>query len=366
MSDVTFELLRDAPVKVTHIVDHDKKNVAEIVVGDYTHRFSPKSRVSKHLDMMSAKDLELRLSGGQYFFVDDQLVSFRDAMYEGFVHEDVRIEQFMELLGFQRLNQLARHRARVTDENDGDIVLRKLWSKDEITIPGFNAGGEYSSELSFVWDPFVKTINSSFDLVRQICTNGMVGLTSFLNTKVPLINRMTEHLDIASTQIQNKVNSIVTTRMKSMPMERASVGDCLLLAQHTFDRLDFLDKGGNRGSHGSRGDDEWAREKLVRMMNAVSPRPHLAEVYKQGVFANKAVANQLPSHLTNNDVFNFATELRTHSRDVPKSSNNALDRFANGILFDRQDNYNAAAARFDAQKVASFSDVEMAFFGTQA
>jgi hypothetical protein len=302
---------------------------------------------------MEAGDLASRLSGGSFFFVGDKMVDFRDGQYDGFVHSDDNIGVFMEKLGFQEKKALPRHRGRMNEGTESDIVLRKVWSKSEITVPGYAAGADFNSELSFVWNPFVKTINSSFDLVRLICTNGMVGLTSFLNTKVPLLNRWDEHLDIASRQIQNKVDGIITDRVQSMAAERASVADCLLLEQHAFDRL----IGGSEKSPAE-------RERLKNIVAAVAPKYHLHNTYRDSVFADKNIAAQLPAHLSNFDVFNIATELRSHTQEVGKSSNNAMDKFANGVLFDRDDNFMASASRFMAPKAASFSSVDRAFFGS--
>jgi hypothetical protein len=360
---MSFDLIRNAHVAVTPIVTGSGKQrsvQAEVTINDkYQHRFPTSSRVSKHLDVMDASDLAERLSGGSYFFVDaeqgngSQLVDFRDGQYSGFVHPDASIGKFMETIGIQTRDALPGHRNRRGNNEDGtQIVLRKVWSKDEIAVPGFKAGGEFHSQLSFVWNPFVKTINSSFDLIRLICTNGMIGLTSFLNTKVPLLNRWEEHLDIASRQIQNKVNSIVVDRVQSMRVEQASVGECLLLEQHAYDRL---------YAPGAKSEDERAR--LLALMSAVAPSAHLAGVYQAGVFTNKSLAAQLPAHLSHFDVWNIATELRSHTSQSKKSSDTALDRFANGVMFDNDDYSVAGANQIGASRTASFSDPERAFYG---
>lgn len=353
-----FELIRDANVTVTPIVTGTGKAravEAEITINDkYQHRFPRSSRVSKHLDVMDATDLAERLSGGSFFMLDagdgHQLVDFRDGQYNGFTHTDDSIAHFIEILGFKELPKAAGTRG---GDSDGvSIALKKVWSKNEIMVPGFQSGGDFSSQLSFNWNPYVKTINSSFDLIRMICTNGMVGLTNFLNTKVPLLNRWEEHLDIASRQIQNKVNTIVIDRVQAMRSERASVSECLLLEQHAYDRL---------YAPGTKSSDERAR--LFSLMTAVAPQAHLGHVYKQGVFTNKSLAAQLPAHLTHFDVWNIATELRSHTNQAKKSSDNALDRFANQVLFDNDDYSVIGANQIGAVRTASFADAERAFYG---
>lgn len=351
-----FTLVRNcSDIQVKQIINDKKQNVAEIIINDkYQHRFSPKSRVSKHLDMMTATDLQDRLSGGSFFFLEDQLVDFRDGHYGGFVHTDQTIAKFIELIGYQERSALPLHRRRKSkdDEDDSSFVLRKVWSDHEIKVPGYDEGGDFKSELSFVWNPFAKEVNSAFDLVRLVCTNGAVGLTSFLNTKIPLFNRWEEHLDIASTQIQNRVHGVVTGRVQAMRTERATIADCMLLEQHAFDRAYAPDR------------TETEREMLFRMMHAAGPLNHLEGVYQPAVFRDKNLAAQLPSHLTNMDVYNLATELRTHTGESAKSSNNALDRLSNGLMFDSGDNFGASAASISSGvKLATFSDAEKAFFG---
>jgi hypothetical protein len=350
-----FTLVRDADVRVTHIVNDKKQNVAQITVNEqFQHQFSPKSRISKHLDMMSADELSARMTNGTYFFIGDQMVDMRDGSYNGFVHTDESVDKFMDVLGYEdRVNMRFHHsRKHKDDDAASSLVLRKVWSKNEIIVPGYQSGGDFNSELSFVWNPFVKTINSSFDLVRMICSNGMVGMTSFLNTKVPLVNRMEEHLDIASRQIQNKVNSVIVDRVKNMSMDRASVADCLLVEQHIMERL---------YSPTDKTPDE--RQRLLSLLAASSPQSHLGGVYQDGVFTDKHLASQLPSHLTQFDVFNLATELRTHTTSSAKSSDSALDKFANSLLFDREDNFLASALRMSVPKLSPFSCAEKAFFG---
>jgi hypothetical protein len=159
-------------------------------------------------------------------------------------------------------------------------------------------------------------------------------------------------LDIASRQIQNKVNSTVIDRIQSMSAERASVADCLLLEQHAFDRLYA---GGEK--------DEGERERLFSIMAAVNPRNHLSDVYQPAVFDSRDMGAQLPAHLSAFDAFNVATELRSHTAQTRKSSDFALDKFANGLLFDREDNFVASASRYTTRSTASFADPERAFYG---
>jgi hypothetical protein len=351
---VIYELIQNADVKVSKGFDEKQHMFASIVIDDkYEHRFSPKSRVSKHLEVMDPESLGERLTGGSYFMVDDQLVDFRDGNYSGFVHDPKSIDTMMDLIGFQYRKELKVPHLLKGNADNTAIVLRKAWSKQDIVVPGYaNGGADFDSVLSFTWNPFVKTVNSAFDLIRLLCTNGMVGITSFLNTKIPLVNRWEEHLDIASCQIQNKVNGIVTSRIGQLVANRASVAELMLLCNHAFDRL-----------YSTTDKDPAERDVLKAIMSVTDVRQHLGHVYQDPVFSNKNLGEQMPGHLTQFDAYNIATELRSHTQSCGKSSDSALDRMANGLLFDQDANHVISASRFTTPHISSFADPNRAFYG---
>jgi hypothetical protein len=349
---MTYKMFNNAHVAVTKLFDAKHRPLTHIVIdGECEHTFPHNSRVSRHLDVMEAHDLANILTGGSFFTIENQLVDMRDSRYSGFVHNPSTIDAFMDTLGYQLKEDLdIKHLKKTNDEVQSQIVLRKIWNNNEISVPGYAHGADFNSVLSFGWNPFVKTVNTMLDIIRQICTNGMVGLTSFLNTKVPVINRWDDHLDIAARQIQNKVNDIVTTRVKQMTLEHASVGDLLLLEDHVMKRIETVI-------------ETVEHNRLFNIMNAVSPRIQLQSVYRDSVFDDKNLAAQLPGHLSAFDAWNIATELRTHTAENAKSTDHALDKIANALLFDKQDNFDASLSRFSMPSKAAFSDAEVAFFG---
>jgi len=333
-----FEMLRNANVVVTEGRNAQNFPVAIATINDrFQHHFDAKSRVSKALDLMSAKELTDRLSGGDFFFVNSHLKDYRDSHYNGFVHTEESIQQLMDVIGVTQKN------------DDGQVSLSTLWSEHEINVPLYEAGGDFKSQLRFTWNPFMKDVRSAFDLVRLICTNGMTGMTNFLNTKIPLVNRWEEHLEIASRQIQNKVSSKVVGRLGEMGNERATVADCQLIVDHTNNRLEELTT-------------QVERERLRNIGMIASPMVHLGKMYRENVFSDRRLGAQLPSHLSTFDVYNMATEINTHTAENSKSSSFALDKFANSLIFDRED-LTKHAARFGAPVLSSFSDPEAAFFG---
>ena len=97
------------------------------------------------------------------------------------------------------------------------------------------------------------------------------------------------------------------------------------------------------------------------LLNAISPSTNLSEVYRSSVFDDKNLASQLPGHLSMFDIFNVATELRTHTAESKGSSDFSLDKFANDILFDDADRKIVTHNKNVA--LASFSNPDNAFFG---
>jgi hypothetical protein len=341
-------MIRDAEVRLTASTDHHNKGVAVIEInGEHEHRFSPESRVSKALSTTPIAALEARLNGGSYFMVNGELVDFRDGYYNGFVHDDDAIDSLVHTIGFEQGSPGSR-----STQTGRNVRLGRTWSENPFEIPLYNEGGRFTSRLSFNWNPFNRTVNSAFQIVRLICTNGMMGLTNFLNSRIPLENRWEEHLDIASAQIQNKIDSILRARLGEMGRDRATVADLLALQDHAENRM-----GDTRNAH--------TRERLLKIRRIVSPEMHLGETYKPAVFQDRRLAAQMPGHLTEFDAYNIATELSSHTHEGGGSSDHALDRMANNLVFSRKD-HSFHAARFGAPALASFSDADAAFFGDMA
>ena len=343
-----IELMRGAHVSLEASTSEKNEPVAVITVNDkYTHRFDIGSRYSKALETTPLADLERRLNDGQYFFVNGELVDCRDGKYNGFVHTDDSITALADVIGISDTSP-----TRGTTQISKTIALSTVWSDNEITVPMYSEGGDFNSRLMFRWNPFQKNITSNFQLIRLVCLNGMVGLSNFLNSKIPLENRWEEHLEIANKQIQNKINSMMSVRLGEMGCERATVADLLLLEDHARNRIDATNN-----AH--------KREDLGNIAAALSPEIHLSGTYKDSVFANKALAAQFPGHLTLFDVYNIATELASHTNPTAKSSDFALDRAANDFVFSRNDR-SFHAARFAMPRTATFSDADQAFFGEVA
>lgn len=342
-----YELIRNANVRVTSSRNSANFPIAQITVnGQYAHTFEPESRVSRNLETMDAESLEALMQGGTYFFVEGVLVDFRYGNYNGFVHEDESVKQLAKVIGIVEAKQLS---TRLQDNlTSNKYSLGASWSKNAIVVPEYNDGGAFKSELLFSWNPFVKTVNSAFMLWRLICSNGMRGVTSFLNTKIPLINRWEEHLEIANVQIQNKVDVMVKKRLAGMGDQFATVSELQGIASHARRRYERTMQG------------EAAHDQLRAIINIADPSMHLADVYRENVFKDKRLSAQVPGHLSLFDAYNLATEVRTHTRETEGSSALALDRLANDMVFNHQD-LTQHAARYTQARSPSFANHDAAF-----
>jgi len=353
------DFIKDAKVNVEEGNDKKSRKTAVITVGDesgekYQHTFPHNSRISKALTVMTPTQLGEQLDGGSYFFVEENLYDFRDGNYKGHIQTDETILQLKDLLGINQYtngNSDLRVHENVTASR---VKLGRKWSDSPIDITAFNEGGEFRSELHFGWSPFMSTINSAFKLERLICTNGMRGLRTFMNTKIPLVNRWEEHLDMASMQIQNKVDGICQHRFRQMATERASVAELMSLNNHALER----ERDGAEFTASNR--------MLNNIQSIVNPRRHLNEVYQANVFgAGSPAAAQYPGHLTTLDAYNIATEIRSHSPAAAKSTERALDMIANDMVFDHKNIILPASGKL-SRKTSAFSDPDAAFFGNMS
>jgi hypothetical protein len=348
-------MVREANVKVTQVVDEHGKTCASIAVNDqFNHVFAQSSRVSNALRLsQSVSALEEHLTGGDYFFVDDKLIDFRDNTYMGYVHSDDSINMLMETIGYDTINNRRKRTLSLTTQSS-EIALVKQWSKENFQVPGLGEGGNFDSKLLYTWNPFFHYVKGIFEIERLICTNGMVASTPLLNTKVPLINRWTEHLEIANRQIQNKVEHLVLRRLEQMQTQRASVAMLLRIQQHADTRAEDCYS-------------PTERERLTTIGRVANPALFLEGTYTDEVFSNKNLSAHLAGHLTQFDAWNLATEMLSHTTGTEKSTTGAVQIVANSLMFPKVEAGRRMPKSIDGSNIplSPFSDSERAFFGYQ-
>jgi hypothetical protein len=355
---MNYSMLRNADVEVKPIVSNKGVVSAHIIVNnEFEHTFEPTSRISQSLSIarnsnemrLATIQLQDRMNGGHFFFIDDILVDHRDGQYFGFQHTDASIEKLMEVIGFQENVSHLRRVGMRLNTTVSPIILSKQWSIENFQIDGYLQGGAFSSGINFGWSPFMNFVKGIFEIVRQICSNGMVGTSELINSKIPLMNRWEQHLDIANIQMQNLVQDKVATRLREMTHQRCNVNDLQLITKHARTRLDeTVDI--NETKH------------LSNLISIINPIIHLSKYYKPNVFSDSNVAARLPGHLTEFDLWNVVTEMYTHTSEVENSSSGGLQRLANRMLFPNIDITKGNV--IDIMPIASsFSDPDRAFFG---
>ena len=105
---------------------------------------------------------------------------------------------------------------------------------------------------------------------------------------------------------------------------------------------------------------------LRNIQSIVDPRRHLREVYQSNVFGKGSpAAAQYPAHLTTMDAYNIATEIRSHTPAVAKSTERALDMIANDMVFDHKNIILPSTGKV-SRKPSAFSDADAAFFGAMS
>ena len=290
--------------------------------GQASHTLKPTSRYVQALDSMPLEAIQDRLSGGTIMAAKNEVVDMRPSSYDGYVMSDNTFEKMVDVIGVTMgLGKEHRRSTRGSNALNSSFSLGKLWSKSEIEVPCYKQGGDYTSNLMFRWSPFGKYVNTIFSIVRLICTNGMVGTTSLINANVPIENRWEEHLDIAAIQVQNKLSAMVPARFEQMGETPATIQDLWRLVDHAKDRKN------NCG--------EEQMKALNTLLAAIDPVRNLGTIYNDEVLKDAQRCAQLPSHLSQFDAYNICTELSTHHAAAAGSSDLALDKMANDLVFSR-------------------------------
>ena len=349
------QLLRHAEVKVEKDIyttnRGDRHPIAVATINDRHHVFPHTSRISKALHSHTPEDIADTLTGGHFFFIEDQLVDFRNGNYQGFVHSDDSIDNLIDQVGVS-LN--TKKSIKITRNSAvSDFILGSQFSDEEFDVIGFEDGGRFSSELHFGWNPFARNINSAYKLIRLICLNGMVGVSTFMNTKIPLVNRWQEHMEISSIQIQNKVNAKVRSRMAELKTLPATISEVNLLHTHARNRLKDTPF------------DSKEAKMLVNIRNITDTQSILGDVYSSSTLTNANSSSRFASHLNAIDAFNIATEMRTHTRETSSSTSFAIDTIANNLLFSRNDAIidHSRTHTIEGRSADRFHNADNAFFG---
>lgn len=339
-----YELIQNANTKSSIIYNSDDKptGVMLTVNDKYQHFFDHKSRITKFADQFGEEETNNRFKSGHFFFVNNQLADYREADYNGFIHNESSIDALMDKIGFQTMSVQKRHNYH-TSTPVSDVLLYNIHHKKEMQfLPG--DGGVFNTQLGFTWSPFQNYVKSVFELIRLVCSNGMVATDEFLSVKVPLINQWDDNIMVATKQIENRVHNKVSKALSDMSTKMANISTINLLNKHASTRL-------------------MSKEVIL----TESQRESLTNINNM-TFVNDSnksaiIGKFIASGLTQYDAYNIATEIASHSPECSGSSTRALQMIANQLVFDDNRYTTQYETRF---KTSPFSDTDQAFFGAIA
>lgn len=364
-TNLNFEMVRGSDVELTPVTNYTKGE--EKIVGvkldvqGYRHEFDRNSGLVRQLKAVTTDELQDRLSGGNYFFVNGRLMDFRAGDYEGFIQSDAGISNLMQHLG--AMERKRGHFTRsVTPGFNREQVLGRAWEKQEFHVPGMKEGGAFNSTVSFMWNPFYRDIHTHVGVERLICDNGMVATADVMNYTVPMVNDWREGLEIAHRRLTNKLESTLVGGLENTTTHRASVATVALLNDHITNRMKAAVNFGNMSDAEASAKLRERNRRLLELGELTDVKRQLGQQYTTKVFEDRSIGKMLPSHLTAFDAFNIATELSSHTNESQHSSNSALNGIANGIVFQNSE-LKSQHAFVDTPRLSDFNDHDQAFMG---
>lgn len=349
-----FEVVKDAKVRVEmkfNTIENDISIYVEVEgkYQTYQHTFSSKSQVAKIAKEVEYPILKEKLEKGTYVFSDGKLIDFRMSDYRGYIRSEDEINGLADKVGFSRLgsagtavggdllsvfNQL-RHRNGVFLGGESDDFF--------MDVEGLGSGGAFKNRLIYRWSPFDKNIQTTIEVERLVCLNGMVGMAPLVTRETPVINDIDRNLDIIDMHLRPEMSRILQERFVNMSNSRASVSDVLEANRIIYERL--------RSNTVSNHDF-----KVLQGLANVTRLEHLTGVFSESLF-NSPAAKTAPSDITQFDLFNIMTEMSSHTV-ADEKSNRYTQQFINKIVFDTLKNEISGNV-----KKSQESDHRRVFFG---
>lgn len=343
-----FEVINNANVRVNLVPTEYGIKVNIEVNGKYTHTFSPKSQVGKMVMEVEPQVLEAKLNGGTYVFKDGKLLDFRFSDYRGFIRSEKDIETLAEKIGYEDASKKAGRRQvgevfEQMRQNNSGIFLGGMGEEFYLDVNGLGQGGSFKNRIVFKWSPFDPNLQTTVEVERLVCLNGMVGIAPLVTRGVPLLNDIERNLEIIELNLQPNINSILQNRFIDMVDKRASVADVqeahrLLRERALSNKLTVADR------------------SILEKLAETTSLTHLSNVYDNGLFASKA-ARTAPSDITQFDLFNVLTEATSHTSG-DREENFKIQKVVNRLVFDTTKTEISSSV-----KISTESDHRRVFFG---
>lgn len=363
MFDSNFKVIKNAKVEVSIIENKKEIHLMISVENQMPYVFERGRKENKMIMEMDLSSIKEHFEGGTFVFLADDLIDYRVGNYSGYVRSEDNIKELTDILGCEKMNNGRRgvsdpfnqFRRNTVSSN---IFLGGSGKEFELEIEGMGEGGVFKNTLIHKWNPFNPNVIVSLETERLICTNGMVGMSPFVTNEVPIINRVTEHLDLVSVQLAPQINSVLKDRFSNMSKNPASLNSMISANGILTDRLKD-DAKKTSGFYSEESDKTNNNAKLVQMKSILNVKKNLSHVYEDSVYESKELTKSLSGNITQFDLFNILTEAFSHTNG--KDANNlALQRDINKIVFDELNDKKAVQGKIP---LSSDSDHKRAFFG---
>ena len=339
-----YHQISESDIRLMIIVDNEKPHIFE------------KSRIENKLILeMELKAIEERFQNGTFVFLNGQLLDYRIDNKDVYVKTADEMKVMADILGIEVKNPNKK-------DEDGNIFndfRKKTLNKDiylggegkifDLKIDSLGNGGNFENKLVHRWSPFDKNVTISLETERLICRNGMVGMSPYVTKKVPIVNRVAEHLDLVSVQIAPNINALLKERFTTMATQPASVGSMLTAHSLLKERL--------KSNNDSFDNEE--RRRLSDLKSLVDVKTNLNHIYEPSVFENKEISYDLKANLTQYDLFNVLTETSSHTNG-DADNNVKIQKNINRLVFDELSDKKSVQGKVP---LSDQSDHRRAFFG---
>ena len=341
-------LLKQAPAKANYQYN-DKGSVEKVIVtiaDEFHHTFDGCSRITKYANRAPESEMNARFDRGSFFIVDGKLIDYRESDYTGFIHSDANIAALIKHIGLSVQKNKSHFKINTPSTT---LMYQQHSSKQLVVFDG--PGGVYDTNIGFAWSPFRNYVSGVLELIRLICANGMVTTDEFFSSKVPLINKWQDNLEVAAKLIQLKADQKIVNRLEHMAGERCDINTLSAISRHAHMRL--VDAEFQNADQ---------RALLANIAELADPMIHCAGNYSDTAFSS-SVGKNLPGHMTVLDAYNMITEISTHTANSETSSARAIQMLANNMMFKGDVRVNA---HIGDVKLSPFSNANQAFFGELA
>lgn len=325
------------------------KNFYILVISDqdgrkYKHEFKDNDKITKEFKSLSHEEFKERYTNATFVFSKNHesfsnnfdlyenysLVDYRNSYYKGFIQSEEMMNDFSKEIGLKKATPESKSESLFKGIKSIDDLFNKYkTNKFNVNLTGeksdFNFGldkdNEFTGSLSFSWNPFEKSVSTVVEIQRLKCLNGMFGLSPLLRNNIPIVNNISEHLDIAKSYISDNLKMILKEKLEVMTKKPASLHQARMVYYHAKNR------------EASNFHNASALERLKKIAFYSDIKEH-CKCYKDSVLYSSDVAKLYPSHLTQYDIWNLLTEIDSHTKEGSDSTSKVIQTAINRLMFE--------------------------------